>query len=272
VIVGPGSYTGITGVGTLTAGTWNATPIADAYIASASTWNAKMTNPMTTVGDIIYGGTSGAPTRLAGSAGFLKSTGAAAPSWTTLSASDIPSLDANKITSGILPVVRGGTAPTLSPVGYLIKGNGTNALSSSVIYDNGTNVGIGTTSPAYKLDVVGDIKASGSVYGTYAGTIGASKVAQGQFGADTGGGNYSFPASVGIGTTSPSANLHLKVSSGDIKIRLGTQASVIPATGGPIIPQQQLMIQVMEARLVGVVQAMFIVLMILMRQFQYRRV
>lgn len=31
----------ITGVGTLTAGTWNANAIADAYIANAATWNAK---------------------------------------------------------------------------------------------------------------------------------------------------------------------------------------------------------------------------------------
>lgn len=31
----------ITNVGTLTIGTWNATPIADTYISSASTWNAK---------------------------------------------------------------------------------------------------------------------------------------------------------------------------------------------------------------------------------------
>ncbi|MDP1884191.1 MAG: hypothetical protein Q8L10_02380 [Candidatus Moranbacteria bacterium] len=41
-----------------------------------------LVNPMSTLGDIIYGGISGAPTRLAGSAGFLTSTGAAAPVWT----------------------------------------------------------------------------------------------------------------------------------------------------------------------------------------------
>jgi hypothetical protein len=46
--------------------------------------NGKMTNPMTTGGDIIYGGSSGAPTRLAnGTAGqILQSNGTTlAPSW-----------------------------------------------------------------------------------------------------------------------------------------------------------------------------------------------
>ena len=47
-------------------------------------WAIGMTNPMTTAGDIIYGGTSGAPTRLASVAtgGILRSNGVGvAPSW-----------------------------------------------------------------------------------------------------------------------------------------------------------------------------------------------
>lgn len=39
-----GSYTGIKGVGTITAGTWNGTAIVDTYIASAATWNAKISS------------------------------------------------------------------------------------------------------------------------------------------------------------------------------------------------------------------------------------
>ena len=35
------SQTNITGVGTITTGTWNASAITDSYISSSSTWNAK---------------------------------------------------------------------------------------------------------------------------------------------------------------------------------------------------------------------------------------
>ena len=38
---------------------------------------------------------------------------------------------------------------------YVPRFNGTNALENSIIFDNGTNVGIGTTSPSNKLDVAG---------------------------------------------------------------------------------------------------------------------
>lgn len=83
----------------LTNGVTGALP--DGNISSAATWNAKMTNPMTTLGDIIYGGASGAATRLGGAAGFLKSTGAAVPAWSAVSlTADV---------SGILPTANGGT-------------------------------------------------------------------------------------------------------------------------------------------------------------------
>jgi hypothetical protein len=44
-----------------------------------------MTNPMTTAGDIIYGGASGTPTRLGiGTSGFILQAGASAPTWFNL--------------------------------------------------------------------------------------------------------------------------------------------------------------------------------------------
>ncbi len=59
--------------------------------ATAMTWTAPLTNPMTTGGDLIYGGAAGATTRLAnGSAGqFLASTGGTtAPAWTSFATND----------------------------------------------------------------------------------------------------------------------------------------------------------------------------------------
>jgi hypothetical protein len=98
-------------------------------------------SPMTTAGDLIYGGTSGAGTRLAaGSSGqILKSNGTSAPAWLTT-----------------LPIANGGTGQTtasaafnaLSPVtttGDLIYGNGTNSntrlnvgSAGQVLLSNGT--------------------------------------------------------------------------------------------------------------------------------------
>jgi hypothetical protein len=57
--------------------------------------------------------------------------------------------------TGTLPVANGGTGATSLTSGYLVKGNGTSAASASVVYDTGTNVGIGTSTPNSKLEVLG---------------------------------------------------------------------------------------------------------------------
>ena len=61
--------------------------------------------------------------------------------------------------TGTLPVGNGGTGATTLTSGYLVKGNGASAASASVVYDDGTNVGIGTATPGAKLDVIGDINS-----------------------------------------------------------------------------------------------------------------
>jgi hypothetical protein len=78
--------------------------------------------------------------------------------------------------------------------------------------DSAGNVGIGITNPgSYKLYVNGDTNINGtltatSFVGPVTGTLNAANVSSGAFGGNTGGGNYSFPGSVGVGTASPSSN------------------------------------------------------------------
>lgn len=61
---------------------------------------------------------------------------------------------------GTLGVAYGGTGATSLTSGYLVKGNGTSAVSASVVYDDGTNVGVGTTSLSDKFTVAGDVRVS----------------------------------------------------------------------------------------------------------------
>jgi hypothetical protein len=180
-------------------------------------------SPVTTSGTLTANWNSQtANTVLAG-----PSSGTGAPAFRALVSADIPSFDASKITSGVLPVARGGTnsgaalnsnrimisfggaimeAGALTngqlligstggtPVGatltsgsginitngagsiaiatsggtlsggttnYIPKWTSSTSLSStSILYDNGTNVGIGTTSPSSKLHVKGSSDAT----------------------------------------------------------------------------------------------------------------
>lgn len=63
---------------------------------------------------------------------------------------------ANDVT-GTLPVANGGTGATTLTANYIIKGNGALPASASVMYENGTNLGINTINPASTLDVSGSI-------------------------------------------------------------------------------------------------------------------
>ncbi len=89
-------------------------------------------SPMSAVGDVIYGGTSGAGTRLAGDTSdtrkFLRSLSssgvATAPVWDTLLAADVPTLNQNTT----------GTAATLSATLALNKG-GTGQTTKAAAYD-----------------------------------------------------------------------------------------------------------------------------------------
>lgn len=63
-------------------------------------------------------------------------------------------------------------------------------------------MGIGTVNPGYKLDVsgsgrfTGNLTVDGTINGVLTSSLNAANVSAGAFGANTGGGNYTFPASV----------------------------------------------------------------------------
>lgn len=100
-------------------------------------FNSGFTNPMTTVGDIIYGGTSGAATRLAGNTTttrqFYSSTGtgsaAQAPTLGALVSGDIPNNAANT----------SGTAANLSGTPALPNGTTLTTQSAGDSATNGAN-------------------------------------------------------------------------------------------------------------------------------------
>ncbi len=111
-----------------------------------------------------------------------------------------------------------GTSTTDNATKFLLVASSTGDTSSFVfkaldssqnpllIIRNDGSVGIGTASLGTGLLDVG-----GSIYstGNFTGDIGAANVTAGEFGANAGGGNYSFSGSVGIGTASPQATFQL---------------------------------------------------------------
>ena len=95
---------------------------------------------------------------------------------------------------------------------YITKWSSAGALGNSLVFDNGTSVGIGTTNPSKKLDVSGEMQATGT------------------------GANY-FAGKVGIGTSSPAVTAALDISRttrGFLPPRMTTDqrtAIISPATG-----------------------------------------
>jgi hypothetical protein len=111
---GSGAASWVTSISTMSA----ANGSTNGYLSSGdwTTFNSKLTNPMTTAGDILYGGASGVATRFAaGSSTQLLHSGTT-PSWSAVSlTADV---------SGTLPVANGGTGVTSS------TGSGSSVLSS----------------------------------------------------------------------------------------------------------------------------------------------
>lgn len=59
----------------------------------------------------------------------------------------------------------GGTITGSGTTNYVPKWTSASAIGDSAIYDNAGNIGIGTTSPSYKLDVTGDVRVNTGALG-----------------------------------------------------------------------------------------------------------
>ncbi|KKR78444.1 MAG: Cell wall surface anchor family protein [Parcubacteria group bacterium GW2011_GWA2_40_8] len=154
--------------------------------------------------------------------------------------------------SGLLTWVAAGASITCNPTcttNYVPKFNSASTVGNSQIFDNGTNVGIGTTSPDQKLHVQGTLQVGDDLFpGSFINIIGAGISTD--FGIQAGGetnpdakwriyGNTNEPrlmfdvgeimvvslvgGNVGIGTTAPGAKLEV---AGQVKITGG-----IPGAG-----------------------------------------
>jgi hypothetical protein len=184
-----GSYTGITGVGTLTAGTWNGTAIGTAY--GGTNLTATPTNGQLAIGNgtgyTLANLTAGTNVSISNSAGGITisatpsaggtvtSVAMTVPAFLTVTGSPITTSGSLDVTlSGTaLPVANGGTgATTLS--GYLF-GNGTSAVTASTTIPNTAITGLGTmsTQSAGAVAITG-----GTINGT---SIGATTVSTGAF-------------------------------------------------------------------------------------------
>jgi hypothetical protein len=63
------------------------------------------------------------------------------------------------------PTATGGGLTGNGTINKIAKWTGSTSLGDSIIFDDGVNIGIGTTTPSYKLDIEGDVRWSGTLQG-----------------------------------------------------------------------------------------------------------
>jgi len=136
----------------------------------------------------VAGGGTGSTAAPANSvfAGPASGSSDGAPGFRALVASDIPGLDASRITGGTLAAARGGTGTSAAfASGSVVFAGAAGAYSQNALLrwdESNTRLGVGTSAPAYRLDVRGgDLNVSGNVYvgGTLSGSLNAGDLSSG---------------------------------------------------------------------------------------------
>jgi len=135
---------------------------------------------------------------------------------------------------GYTPVGGSGT------INYVSKFTGTGALGNSNIFDNGTNVGVGTITPAKLLDVNGDALINGHTVGRGGGNVATNTAVGLSAGAATSSGQNTFfgwnagiyngssgTVAVGYGAGKFYGNLNLALTSAGNCVYIGNQAAAL---------------------------------------------
>jgi hypothetical protein len=164
-----GSYTGITGVGILTTGTWNATTIGSAYGGTGFSTYAT--------GDLIYASASNTLSKLAaGTNGYVLTLSGGVPTWasstggvTTFSAGTTgfspSSASTGAITlSGTLNVSNGGSGQSTYTDGQLLIGNSTGNTLNKATLTAGAGISITNGSGSITVTAIGGASITSYTY------------------------------------------------------------------------------------------------------------
>ena len=131
---------------------------------------------------------------------------------------------------------------------YVSKWSDADTITNSVIYESSGNIGIGTSSPAYKLDVVGALRVSSTVLVADNTAVNFGLASQIYHNSATGGTQFtgssgsntlfvSDGGNVGIGTSTPSEALDLGGGVGDtrkIRFSMGGNVASIASIGSGV--------------------------------------
>lgn len=165
----------VTGSPVTTSGTLAVALDTGYVIPLQSTLDAKMTNPMTTGGDLIYGGASGTPTRLANGLNgqvLTSSGGTSAPTWATpatgsvttvsvVTANGVSGSVANATTTPAITLTLGAITPT-SVNSVVISGSSTPTLAvTGTTAVSGTNTGDQLTFYAFAVSGQDTVTSAG---------------------------------------------------------------------------------------------------------------